>query len=130
MATSRDLDHQYRMAKLASLTSIGRAALRFLMIGAVCLCLVFLARALAGKVTFADIRFKLIAELRTNRWTALIFSWLLTGTSAAWAVGERTLRKRHIKRVASESSELQKMIDRKRRSSHLMSDGTTRPEDE
>jgi len=35
MATSKELDHQYRMAKLQSWTSISRAIIRLLMIGAV-----------------------------------------------------------------------------------------------
>jgi hypothetical protein len=91
---------------------------------------VFLARALAGRQTFADLRFKLIAEMYANHWAALILSWVLTTGTTGWAMGERALRKRHIKRIASESSQLQKMIDPKRRSSHLMNDGSTRPEDE
>jgi hypothetical protein len=130
MPAQRELDHQYRMTKLVSFTSVLRAVIRLLMICAVCVALVFIARALAGRQTFADIKFKLIAELYANRWTALILSWILSITSTGWAIGERRLRKRHIKRVASEQSKLQEMIDPKRRSSHLMTDGTTRPEDE
>lgn len=130
MPTQRELDHQYRMTKLVSRTSVWRAVIRLLMICVAGVTLVFVARALAGKKTFADLRFKMIAELYTNRWTALVLSWILTTTTTGWAIGERILRKRHIKRVSSESSELQKMVDPKRRTSHLMTDGTTRPEDE
>jgi hypothetical protein len=100
------------------------------MICAIGVTFVFVARALAGRQTFADLRFKAIAELYTNKWTALILSWVLSTASVGWAIGERALRKRNIKRLASESSVLAGMIDRKRRSSHLMADGTTRPEDE
>jgi hypothetical protein len=130
MSTQRELDHQYRMTKLVSYTSIWRAALRFLMVLAVCVAFIFIARALAGKQTLAGLRFKIIAEVYANKWTALILSWVLTATTTGWAIGERKLRKSHIKRVSSEQSGLQKMIDRKRRSSHLMNDGSTRPEDE
>jgi len=130
MATSKELDHQYRMAKLQSWTSISRAIIRLLMIGAVATAIVFCFRALAGQVTFADIRFRAIANLKANRFFGLIVSWLLTGFTGSWALGERWLRKRHIKRVASESSELQALIDPKRRSSNLNFDGNSRPEDE
>jgi hypothetical protein len=130
MPTNRELDHQYRMTKLVQRTGIGRAIIRLLMICAAGTTIVFTARALAGRQTFADLRFKMIAEMYANRWMALILSWLLTTTTSGWAIGERWLRKRHIKRVSSESSQLQKMVDPSRRSSHLMTDGTTRPEDE
>lgn len=130
MPTQRELDHQYRMARLASFTSVGRAVIRLLMICAAGTTLVFLVRAIAGKQTFADLRFRGIAELYANRWAALILSWILTTGSTGWAIGERALRKRNIRRVASESSLLQKMVDPNRRSSHLMTDGSTRPEDE
>jgi len=130
MASKRELDHQFRMALLSSCTSVARAVIRLLMITAGGTALVFIARALAGKQTAADISFKAIASIYANRYAALILSWVLTGGTTTWALGERALRKKNIKRVAAESSQLQKMVDPKRRSSQLMTDGTTRPEDE
>ncbi len=49
--------------------------------------------------------------------------------ATGWGAGERYLRKRHIKRVSSEVSEMQKMLDRGRRSSSLSKKGETSPED-
>ena len=103
---------------------------RLLMASAGFSCIVLTARALAGQVTYADLRFKVFAELHANQWMALILSWFLTSTTTSWAIGERILRKKHIKRVSSEHSQQQQLIDARRRSSHLRGDGTTRPEDE
>jgi hypothetical protein len=116
MATSKELDHQYRMAKLQSVTSIARAIVRLLAIGVFAAAIVLCLRALAGHVTFADIRFKEVADLKANRYLGLIASWFLTAFSTSWAFTERRLRKRNIRRVASENSELQTLIDPKRRS--------------
>jgi hypothetical protein len=87
---------------------------------------------LAGKQTFADIRFNALTDFGNNLWLWLgcFVSWLLTFMAIVWAFLERYLRKRHITRVSTEHSELQKMIDPNRRSSHLMENGDTRPGDE
>jgi amino acid permease len=130
MASQKELDHQYRMTRLVQNTSTARAVIRLLMVVAVCAALVLMTRALAGHITFADITFRAIAELYANRWSALMLSWMLTGASTSWAIGERALRRRHIKRVANEVSEMQRVIDAGKRSSRLRIDGNTRREDE
>lgn len=130
MATKNELDHQYRMARLREYSNRWRATIRLLIVCALGVTAVYCLRELAGQTTLTDIRFRMIADLKMNRWMALVTSWILTGGTTAWALGERTLRKRHIRRVSSESSIMQKYIDAGRRSSHLTNTGATRPGDE
>jgi len=131
MASRKDkeLDHEFRM-RLVQAISLGWQ--QFLIFGAVTVsvvCMYFSVRELAGKQTFADLNFKAIANLAANKYFGLILPWGLFGLAASWGYGERRLRKRHIKRVSSESSELQKQIDPGRRSSHLSKKGDTSRED-
>lgn len=95
----------------------------------VCLCIYFCVRTLSGKQTSADLRFQAIADLKANRWFGLILPWGAATLTTAWGAGERALRKRHIKRISSESSEMQKQFDPGRRSSRLSKKGETSPED-
>jgi len=103
--------------------------MRFGCVVAFCFCAYYCTRELAGKQTFADIRFRAIADLKANRWFGLILPWGLAGATSVLAVGQAWLRKRHIKRISSECSEMQKRIDPSRRSSQLSKDGETSPED-
>lgn len=129
MATSRELEHAYKIRQLQVVSSMWRGFITLGCVVAVCGCIVLCVRQLAGKQTAADIGFKAVADLKANRWIALGLSWLLTGGTTGWAVLERRLRKRHIRRVSSESSELQAIIDPKRRSSNLSIRGETSPGD-
>ena len=125
----RELDHQYRM-RLVQAISVGwQSLMRFLCFAAFCACVYFSLRDLAGKQTFADMKFSAIADLKANKYFGLILPWTLCTVTAAWGAGERYLRKRHIKRVSSESSEMQKLLDLGRRSSRLSKKGETTPED-
>ncbi len=125
----RELNHQYRMRILLAISDGWQALLRFLSFAAFCACVYFSARVLAGKQTSADLRFSAIANLTANRWFGLILPWGLFAISTTWGAGERFLRKRHIKRISSESSEMQKLLDPNRRSSSLSKMGDTNPED-
>jgi cytochrome c biogenesis factor len=129
MATARELDHQYRMRRLQVLSQAWNSLLTFLGIAAICVCVYFSIRELAGRTTFADLRFKVLADLKANRWLAMCLSWGLATTSTGWALGERYLRKRHIQRISSETSEMQKLLDPSRRSSSLSKEGNTSSED-
>ncbi len=131
MASRKDkeLDHEFRM-RLVQAVSLGwQALMRFLCVLVVCACAYFSVRELAGRQTVADMNFKAIADLKANRWFGLLLPWGLFLGAGTWATGERFLRKRHIKRVSSESSKMQKLIDAGRRSSHLSERGETSPED-
>ena len=129
MPTTRELDHAYRMRKLQLWQSIGQGIVKIACTLVTCGFLYLSLRQLAGRQTIADLRFKAIADLKANRWLALSVPWGVASLATAWGAGERYLRKRHIKRVSSETSELQKMIDPQRRSSGLSRKGETNPED-
>lgn len=128
-AKEKELEHQYKMRRLQVFAG---AVQQFVSLGcviAVCGCIYLSVRQLAGRQTTADLVFRVIADLKANRSMSLVLSWVLTGGTAFWAYGERRLRKRHVKRVAAESSELQVLIDPKRRSSNLTKRGETASED-
>ena len=131
MASRKDkeLDHEFRMRVLQVISTGWRSLLLFLAVVSVCLALYYSVRELAGRQTLADLSFKAIADLKANRYFAVILPWILSALTGGWALGERSLRKQHIRRVSSESSEMQKKINPGRRSSNLMLDGETRPED-
>ncbi len=82
--------------------------------------------ALAGHQTFADIVIRFLANLKVSEGIL----YLLTGGSIAYGVGQRQLRRRHIKRVVASKNELEKKLDPKRTSSNLTDTGTTQPGDE
>jgi hypothetical protein len=129
MPTSRELDHQYRMRRLQVISVGWERLMHFLCVLAPCICVYFGIRELAGRQTFADISFKVISDLKANRWMALSVPWGVASIATVWGAGERYLRKRHIRRVSSEESEMQKMLDPSRRSSSLSKRGETSPED-
>ena len=82
--------------------------------------------ALAGKQTLADVGFKVLANITFSR----TVNWTATGGTAIWAVSERRLRKKIIRQKARRIKELEEYVDKSRSSSALMSDGSTRPEDD
>lgn len=125
----KELDHEYRMRRIQLFSQAWQSFMRFACWAVMGLTFYYSVRELAGQHTFADIQFKALADLKANKYFGVIFPWGLFGITAAWGTGERWLRKRHIKRVSSEHSELQKAVDERRRSSHLSKKGETRPED-
>jgi hypothetical protein len=86
-------------------------------------------RELAGRQTLADLRFRVLADLKASKYFGLILPWGLAGMATAYGLGQRFLRKRHIKRISSEHSKIQKTVDPGRRSSHLSTKGETSTED-
>jgi hypothetical protein len=127
--SQRELDHQYRMRKVQlyqyGVKVAGLVVCTFLVFGALYLCV----RQLAGRHTLVDMAFKVLAELKANKPFALIVSWVLTTISAGWAISERGLKKRYIKRFHPGKREHQLQLDPKRGSSHLTEIGATNPED-
>ena len=117
------------MAKMATLTTFVKSFFRFMAIAVIALAVWLCLRELAGRQTFADIRFAVLSDLKANRGFGLTTSWLLTLCTGAWGYGERRLRKQHIERTSSEGSKLQRMLDNNRRSSRLTKKGETGPED-
>ena len=128
MATQRELDHQFRMQRLRVI-SIGYCRLDVYFVVIFCGCLDLCVRELAGRQTLADIRFKMIADFKANKWMGLLVPWGTATVSTGWALTEKYLRKRHIRRISSEVSEMQKSIQPARRSSKLSKKGETQRED-
>src|ERR1035437_8344834 len=115
----KDLDHAFRMRVVQAISLGWQATLRFGRIALVCACIYFCVRELAGRPTWADVEFKVIADLKAYKYFGLILPWSVAAITTGWAGGERYLRKKHIKRVSSEASEMQKFIATGRRSSQL-----------
>lgn len=81
--------------------------------------------ALAGKETLASIGLNILGNVKVSDGVL----YVLTGGSIAYGLGERSLRRRNIKRLTPRSIELEKRLDPNRTSSGLTTKGTTRPED-
>ena len=125
----RELDHQYRMRLVQEISVGWQSLMRFLCFAAFCACVYFSLRDLSGKQTLADLKFSALADFKANKYFGLILPWGLFTLTAMWGAGERYLRKRHIKRISSESSDMQRMLDPGRRTSRLSKKGETSPED-
>jgi len=82
---------------------------------------------LAGKRTYADISVAL--RILGEGHKADVILSLTTAFASVWAVLERTLRKRNIKRTGPKLAALQASIDSKRTSSSLTETGDTNPID-
>jgi hypothetical protein len=79
--------------------------------------------SLAGKATHADIAIKVLGNIKVSRGLVALFAvggWV-------YGLGERSLRRRHIKRVTTQKNELENVIDARRTSSDLTPTGTTPP---
>ena len=130
LADRKELDHQYRMRRVQLLSVGWEQLMRVLSVLIPCLFLYFSIRELAGRQTFADIKFRLMADLKANKWMGFVVPWGVATVATGWGIGERYLRKRHIRRVSSEQSEMQRALDSGRRSSNLSKSGETNPEDQ
>lgn len=76
---------------------------------------------LAGKITFADIVIRVLGNVKVSRGILALFM----GSGWIYGLGERALRRRHIKRVTTTKNDLERLIDANRTSSQLTSKGTT-----
>jgi|SRR5208282_2641212 len=81
--------------------------------------------ALAGQTTLAKLGLAVAGNVNVNQ----AFAWLLSALFGGYGLNERRLRRKTVKRLGTENSELAKLIDPKRSSSHLTVKGTTRRED-
>jgi hypothetical protein len=76
---------------------------------------------LAGRSTFAQIGINLLGNLKVSRGIIA----LLTGSGWVYGLGQRSLRRKNIERLAPAKNEVEKRIDKNRTSSNLTSRGTT-----
>ena len=81
--------------------------------------------ALAGKETLASIGMSVLGNIKVSDGVLSV----LTGGSIVYGLGERSLRRRNIKRLTARNIELEKRLDAGRTTSGLTSRGTTRPGD-
>lgn len=83
-------------------------------------------KCLSGKTTDANIIIKMLGNLKVNQ--AVMF--IMTGGSIVWAIAERKLKRRVIKKLSDRVKKYETDADKGRTSSRLSDDGSTNPEDE
>jgi hypothetical protein len=123
------LDHQYRMQRLRV---VQQALLYFTMAAFgcfACYCMYLCVRELAGRQTTASILLSLYATLRAPRALAILLSYVLTGGTTIWAVGERKSKKKLIARTHPLIRDAQRSRDPGKGSSNITLEGNTKPED-
>jgi len=119
------LAHQKFLAVVDLISKISTQLIKY---GAICFCFYCAYKTvgqLSGRTTIANIALRIIGDLKINQWLCYAFG----GGSATWALGERHLRRKTVKRLTNKTIELEKIIDSKRSSSTLPPSGTTRKED-
>ncbi len=86
----------------------------------------FIGQALqpfAGQETFINIFISFLADVK------FAVAITLSGAACAWAIVERSLRRRKTDKLQGRIIELESLIDPDRSSSGLMTNGTTNPKD-
>jgi hypothetical protein len=81
--------------------------------------------AFAGHETDARLSFSLVTKLGADRWFAFLFG----GGGVAYGLHQGHMKRRAIRRLSGRAADLERAMDRKRSSSNLLPDGSTRPED-
>jgi hypothetical protein len=81
--------------------------------------------AFAGKETAATLIISVLADLKADR----VFAYLVGAGGIGYGVVERQLRRRNIRRLATDKAEVEKRLLPSRTSSGLNPDGKTRRED-
>lgn len=119
-------DYLLSYKKIDSVTTVVRDALKWAAIVLIARYGYYTIAVLAGRSTFADIVVRFLANVKVS--DGILY--LLTGGSICYGVGQRYLRRRHIKRVVPAKNRLERMLDANRSSSGLTPKGTTQPRDE
>lgn len=127
--TRTEADHRLSYKRIDAVVTITKT---ICMYGWPIACMYFvykIALVLAGKTTLASFAMSVaVAALGNDRVVKVV--WIVvTGGSIAYGVGQRRLRRREIKRHTERPRQLETLIDPRRTSSGLTSEGTTRPED-
>jgi hypothetical protein len=119
-------DYVLSYKKIDSVTTVVREVVKWAAIVLIVRYGYYAVAVLAGHSTFADIAVRFLANLKVSDGVL----YLLTGGSILYGVGQRYLRRRHIKRVVPAKNQLEGMLDLKRSTSGLTPKGTTQPGDE
>jgi len=77
----------------------------------------------AGRNTFAEIGIKILGKITVSRGIVS----LLTASGWVYGLGQRSLRRRNIERLAPAKNKVERLLDSHRTSSDLTSRGTTPP---
>jgi hypothetical protein len=85
----------------------------------------FMVDRLAGQTTMAQVGVNVVGNIRISDAVAYIFG----GSSGAWALRERQLRRKKTAEMAQHTQRLEALLDPTRTTSGLTQSGTTRPED-
>jgi hypothetical protein len=119
-------DYLLSYKKIDSVTTVVREVVKWAAIVLIVRYGYYAIAVLAGRSTFADIVVRFLANLKVS--DGILY--LVTGGSICYGVGQRYLRRRHIKRVVPAKNRLERMLDPNRSSSGLTPKGTTQPGDE
>lgn len=120
-----ELMYQLRFKRLDAVIVICREAFKWCAIVLLGRYAYLSIAALAGQQTLADIAVRFLGNLKVSESIA----YILAGGGVAYGIGQRQLRRRHIKHNVRGKNELEKILDPKRTSSNLTDTGTTRPGD-
>ena len=112
----------YKADKLFNLAALFIRRLPYI-VGIVCA--YWSIRVLAGHRTNANIVVSFLASIGR----VSVIPWLTSGGFWMWALFERFLRRKNIKRLGARIQVLEKKLDPNRTSSDLGSDGENNPED-
>lgn len=82
-------------------------------------------KSLAGQKTFADIGFKIFADVKISE----ALAYVLACGGIGYGLKEKKLRRTNTERLTARTSQLEKELDSRRSSSGLTPQGTTRSED-
>jgi p-aminobenzoyl-glutamate transporter AbgT len=119
-------DYVLSYKKIDSVTTVVREAIKWAGIVLIVRYGYYAIAVLAGHSTFADIVVRFLANVKVS--DGILY--LLAGGGIVYGVGQRYLRRRHIKHVVPAKNRLEEMLDPNRSSSGLTPQGTTHPGDE
>lgn len=123
------LDHAYRMRVLSLAQQFGRYITYCVVFYLAFHCVYLCTKEIAGRSTSASLLLSLYGIIKTPRALALLISWVLTGSTAAWGYGERMSRKKAIARLHPQAKRNQEAFDPDRESSGITVRGDTGDED-
>jgi hypothetical protein len=119
-------DYLLSYKKIDSITTVVREVVKWAAIVLIVRYGYYAIAVLSGHSTFADVAVRFLANLKVS--DSILY--LLTGGSIIYGVGQRHLRRRHIRRVVPAKNRLEMLLDPNRSSSGLTPKGTTQPGDE
>lgn len=112
-------------SKLDAFTQISITAFHAIVVLGCAWFLYLIVASVAGTDTRVEIIVSAAVALGKKAW----IQWAVTSVAALWAIGERFLRKRNVRRMGARNTALERRLDSRRSSSRLTRSGDTNPED-